>query len=294
MPMWVCWGCTPPTPRPSASGNAPQELDTSHPFPLGFGAHEPGHAFPALQSTGETAGAFEPQAEARTTTMDELRFAHLSEPETAHHSAASERRRSRSPEADRVVQGPTTEGNVKLSETSDVSSQGRAVVAVGLQNQTRPERKSSRIPTSTVTTLNPPAAPATSVDCNHVPAETVAHTRSERRRGAGSGTSRSRGHPSEVIDDSLFYYKGGWVPVPKRNDDGTPLANDDPKPMLSVGDYVLVREHGRADHGTGTVVATKVDSLLGRFYDVKFIVGRHTVRDVHAHFVDPILSSTGN
>lgn len=92
----------------------------------------------------------------------------------------------------------------------------------------------------------------------------------------------------------MFYYKGGWVPVPKRNDDGTPLANDDPKPMLSVGDYVLVREHGRADHGTGTVVATKVDSLLGRFYDVKFIVGRHTVRDVHAHFVDPILSSTGN
>jgi hypothetical protein len=88
-----------------------------------------------------------------------------------------------------------------------------------------------------------------------------------------------------MIDDSLFYYKGGWVPVPKCSDDGTQVENDR-KPVLSVGNRVLVREHGRADHGTGTIVATKVDAELGRFYDVKFIVGRHTVRDVHEHFVD--------
>jgi hypothetical protein len=280
MPSWVCWGCTPPPQRPSASESVPRELGTAHPFPLG--TEEPALALPASQSTVETAGALDHQAVACSTATEELQLAHSSEAGTAHPSVISELHGSRPTEADGVAQDSRSERNSVPSVRGDDRTPEQAGVSIGAQKSNRVERQSSRIDSCTVSISDPPQVPAPG---NQVPVDAAAHARSERRSAVNKGPARNRGQPSEMIDDSLFYYKGGWVPVPKCNDDGT-REDSNLKPVLSVGDRVLVREHGRADHGTGTIVATKVDAELGRFYDVKFIVGRHTVRDVHEHFVD--------
>jgi hypothetical protein len=272
MPSWVCWGCTPPPRRPSASESVPRELGLSHPSPLG--TEEPTLALPANQSTFETACALEHQAVALTNATDELQFAHTSEARAAHPSAISELHCS--------GHDSRSGRNVKPTVSSGDSTPEQAGVSIGAQKRNRVERPCSRIDPPTVPNSNPPQVSAPG---EQVPAEAAAHARSERQSVVNKGPARNRGQPSEMIDDSLFYYKGGWVPVPKCSDDGTQVENDR-KPVLSVGDRVMVREHGRADHGTGTIVTTKVDAELGRFYDVKFIVGRHTVRDVHEHFVD--------
>jgi hypothetical protein len=93
---------------------------------------------------------------------------------------------------------------------------------------------------------------------------------------ASTSSATGRVQPSETTDEPMVFYKGGWVPKA-----GASLH----APPLSLGDRVYVRDSGRPESGVATVIGTYVDDKFGRFYNVKFVVSKYKVKNVHAHFV---------
>jgi hypothetical protein len=257
---WTCWGCPSPSQRPTTVGTAdpPQKITS----PCETGA-APDEATALGGKTLSVLGSLSSETSGVASTCEGLASSLLEAPcETAKQHA----------------EGGT--GAEHVQETQKASKKrGRPRKDDGISPRSRCVAKR---PTKRSVSAAHPISELSKV------VETKSPMRRERRgvnlnacvnpsdHKASTSSATGRVQPSETTDEPMVFYKGGWVPKA-----GASLH----APPLSLGDRVYVRDSGRPESGVATVIGTYVDDKFGRFYNVKFVVSKYKVKNVHAHFV---------